>query len=72
MTLPSVTSPGQVEGFRPRVAKIRQALEWGVRDGKDIVLVVHSYGGVPGNEAVQGYSKAERQKQGKQGGVSHI
>lgn len=37
--------------------------------GKDIVVVMHSYGGVVGTEAVKGVAKAERQKSGKLGGV---
>lgn len=40
--------------------------------GKDVILVPHSYGGVPGTESVRGLSKAERQKQGKKGGVVRL
>ena len=38
-------------------------------DGKDIVLLQHSYGGVPGSGAVKGLSKTERVKAGQKGGV---
>jgi hypothetical protein len=38
-------------------------------EGKEIVLVLHSYGGVVGSGAVEGLSKAEREKNGKEGGV---
>lgn len=37
--------------------------------GKDVLLVTHSYGGTPATESVKGLSKAERAKEGKQGGV---
>ncbi len=38
-------------------------------DGKDVVLIMHSYGGVPGSSAARGLSKAQRSKDGKKGGV---
>ncbi|KAI2775264.1 alpha/beta-hydrolase [Daldinia loculata] len=38
-------------------------------EGKDIVLVAHSYGGVPATESTKGLTKKERQSQGKRGGI---
>ena len=38
-------------------------------DGKEIVLVMSSYGGFPGTEAAFGLSKASRAKKGLQGGI---
>ena len=38
-------------------------------DGKDVVLICHSYGGVPGGAAAYGLSKISRAKEGKKGGV---
>ena len=40
-----------------------------VNDGKDIVLLSHSYGGLPSNGAVEGLSRIERMKAGQKGGV---
>jgi hypothetical protein len=40
--------------------------------GKDIVLIAHSYGGIPASESVKGYSKEARAKEGKKGGVVRI
>lgn len=40
--------------------------------GKDIVLVMHSYGGVPGTECSKGLSKADRQEAGKPGGIIRL
>jgi hypothetical protein len=37
--------------------------------GKDIVLVMHSYGGSPGSVAARGQSKTERKSPGLKGGV---
>jgi pimeloyl-ACP methyl ester carboxylesterase len=37
--------------------------------GKDIVLVMHSYGGIPGTESAHGLAKKEREASGKKGGI---
>jgi alpha-beta hydrolase superfamily lysophospholipase len=41
-------------------------------EGKDVILVPHSYAGVPTSESLKGLSKEERQKAGKKGGVVRI
>jgi alpha-beta hydrolase superfamily lysophospholipase len=40
--------------------------------GKDVILLAHSYGGVPTTESTKGLSKVERQEQGKAGGIVRI
>ncbi|KAK5553546.1 hypothetical protein LTR46_008521 [Exophiala xenobiotica] len=40
--------------------------------GKDVVLVTHSYGGVVGTEASKGLSKSERTEAGKYGGLVRL
>ncbi|OAL39241.1 hypothetical protein AYO20_01559 [Fonsecaea nubica] len=40
--------------------------------GKDIVVVAHSYGGVVGTESLSGVGKVERQERGQPGGVVRI
>jgi surfactin synthase thioesterase subunit len=37
--------------------------------GKDVVIVPHSYGGIPASESVKGLTKEERTAQGKKGGI---
>lgn len=41
-------------------------------EGNDILLVAHSYGGVPATESLKGLSKEERAKSGKAGGVVRL
>ncbi|KAK7726333.1 hypothetical protein SLS57_003419 [Botryosphaeria dothidea] len=48
---------------------IRAATEGLVEQGEDVVLVMHSYGGIPGMQSVEGFSRAERERAGKAGGV---
>lgn len=38
-------------------------------EGKDVVLLMHSYGGSPGNGSAVGLSKEARERDGKKGGV---
>ncbi|KIY03429.1 uncharacterized protein Z520_00120 [Fonsecaea multimorphosa CBS 102226] len=40
--------------------------------GKDVILVAHSYGGVPVTQSTKGLSKEERKKQGKVGGIVNL
>lgn len=41
-------------------------------EGKDVVLVAHSYGGLVACEASKGLAKSVREKEGKQGGIARI
>ncbi|KAG8665180.1 hypothetical protein FPOAC2_13671 [Fusarium poae] len=43
-----------------------------VDEGKDLVVLMHSYGGMYGSQAVQGLSKKEREQAGKKGGVTAL
>jgi hypothetical protein len=38
-------------------------------EGKDIVLVMHSYGGIPATESAHGLAKKDREAAGKKGGI---
>jgi pimeloyl-ACP methyl ester carboxylesterase len=40
--------------------------------GKDIVLMSHSYGGTPASQSMKGLSRSERAKAGKKGGVVRL
>ncbi len=53
-------------------AVIRKALEsLIVIEGKTVVLVMHSYGGIAGTNSVQGLEAAARQEKGEKGGIIH-
>ncbi|KAK3709515.1 hypothetical protein LTR37_010888 [Vermiconidia calcicola] len=41
-------------------------------EGQDIMLLAHSYGGVPTTQSTKGLSKDERQQEGKQGGIVRL
>jgi pimeloyl-ACP methyl ester carboxylesterase len=50
-------------------AAIRLLVQKLADDGKDVVLVISSYGGMPSTEAVPGLSKSSRSALGQPGGV---
>ena len=50
-------------------AAIRESLLTQINAGKDVLLVMHSYGGSPGAAAATGLSKPELSATGKQGGI---
>lgn len=69
--LPTVSSPTPKSvDLSTDVDYVRSTLLAPLLDeGKDIVIAMHSYGGVVGASAVQGLCKTERVKEGKKGGV---
>lgn len=50
-------------------AYIRSLLLPHIEAGKDVVVVTHSYSGVPAIGAVSGLSKRERESRGEKGGI---
>ena len=58
--------------YRDDVEVIRFALESHLATGKEIVLVCHSYGGVPASAAAEGYQVHKRRALGLSGGIKHV
>lgn len=69
LSLPSVGAVPPLQDFSSDVAAIRDCLTELVSDDKEVVLVVHSYTGLPGGEAPKGLGKKEREVKGLKGGV---
>jgi len=40
--------------------------------GREVILIAHSYGGIPATESTKGLSVTERQKAGKKGGLVRL
>lgn len=70
--LPCYGAEPPLSDFHPDVAAIRQEIEKSVDAGEDVVLFMHSYGGIVGCEACRGLGKAAREKEGKIGGVVRL
>ncbi|KAH7124689.1 Alpha/beta hydrolase fold-1 [Dactylonectria macrodidyma] len=69
VTYPSVGAEPPTKGIPDDAAALRNVLEALADQGKQIVLVVHSYGGLVGANAVRGLGYEQRQKEGKAGGI---
>ncbi|KAJ9272668.1 hypothetical protein DTO212C5_1395 [Paecilomyces variotii] len=50
-------------------AVIRKKISELVSDGKEVVLSMHSYGGIPGTMSAEGFLRQDREKEGNRGGV---
>jgi len=64
---------GPIESAPPSMyddaAMIAKETEKLADEGKDVIILAHSYGGVPATESTKGLGKEERQKQCKKGGI---
>ncbi|KAK2686556.1 hypothetical protein QWA68_014368 [Fusarium oxysporum] len=74
---PDNVTAGKAEDIKGKthlddVEAIRKSLQPALNEGKRIVLVCHSYGGIPGSAAVEGFQVHEREAKGLSGGVSHV
>jgi hypothetical protein len=61
--LPSANAEGKRKTpatVQDDAAEIKAAISSLVDSGKDVVLVMHSYGGYPGTEATEGLARADR------------
>ena len=70
--LPSVDPAIPHSDFTEDVDQIRKQIELAANTGQRVVVVVHSYGGVPGSEAIRGLDWETRQQKGQPGGVVHL
>ena len=72
LPLPSAGAMPPNMSFDEDVKAIRDSLTELVDQDKDVILVVHSYTGMPGAEAPKGLGKKERQDKGLEGGVVRL
>ncbi|KAJ4245066.1 hypothetical protein NW762_014277 [Fusarium torreyae] len=73
LPLPSNGAETPHESFNKDVEAIRDCLKQLVEtEQKDVVLVLHSYSGMPGNEAPVNFGKRYREEKGLKGGVVRL
>ncbi|RGP71283.1 hypothetical protein FSPOR_3404 [Fusarium sporotrichioides] len=59
-------------GLADDVGEASSVLNKHIDQGKDVVLLMHSYGGMVGTEATRGLSRVEREKGGLKGGITRL
>jgi pimeloyl-ACP methyl ester carboxylesterase len=73
LPLPSVGATPPHTDFHEDVQAIRDCLtKLIVEEEKEVILVTHSYTGMPGAEAPIGLGKKEREEKGLQGGLTRL
>ena len=71
--LPSVGYKTNVPGtMQDDAAFIASEISKHANEGKDVVLIAHSYGGLPATESTKGLSKVDRRRQGNSGGLVRL
>lgn len=69
VALPAIGAEPPTKGLVDDTIAVHDEIERLSEEGKQVVVVAHSYGGMVGAGAVKGLGYAERQKVGKNGGV---
>lgn len=64
--------PENLGDHTPDVALISSTIQRAADAGQDVVVAMHSAGGVTGSEATKNLSKADRATSGLPGGVTHL
>ena len=70
--LPSVGASPGLKTFDEDVAAIHRVVSSFVEDGDEVLMLLHSYGGLPGSAAMRGLGMKDRAKRGKEGGVRRL
>jgi len=69
VNLASVGAEPPLKDTSEDIKVIRNAIASEVEQEHDVVVAVHSYGGVPGCDAIKGFTRADQEAKGKKGGV---
>lgn len=59
-------------GLADDVKEATSVLNKYIDQGKNVVLLMHSYGGMVGTEATRGLARFEREKAGLKGGITYL
>ena len=70
--LPSVGGKPPIDDMSEDISAIRSAVAALVDQGKEVVLVSHSYSGFPVGDALEGFGNPEREKKNLEGGIIRI
>ena len=69
---PSTGASPPTKTLHDDAAYVRAELELLVEHGQEVILVMHSYGGMVGSQAAAGLGKIERMKRGQSGGIVRL
>ncbi|KAF9892328.1 hypothetical protein FE257_002105 [Aspergillus nanangensis] len=69
VSFPSIQQATEVKDLSADIQAVRSLVEPAVNAGEEVVIIAHSWAGLPINSALEGLSKADRAKDGNPGGV---
>ena len=72
VSLPSVGAVPAVNDVTEDIFAIREAVAKLIEQREEVIVVLHSYGGIPGSQALEGLGKKERERTGEVGGVVRL
>lgn len=72
IAFPAIQQATTVTDLQLDISAVRTLVEREADAGRDVVIVLHSWAGLPVNSALDGLSKDAREKEGKEGGVVRL
>ena len=69
VAFPSIQQATSVVDLQPDIDAVRSIAQQEADAGRNIVVIAHSWAGLPVSSALDGLSKSERERSGQQGGV---
>ncbi|KAE8380331.1 Alpha/beta hydrolase fold-1 [Aspergillus bertholletiae] len=72
VSFPSIQQATEVQDLSADINAVRALVEAAVNASQEVIIVSHSWSGLPVNSALKGLSRVERQKEGREGGVTKL
>lgn len=72
LQMPAVGSSNPPKDLSEDIAALQAMVDKAIGDSNDVFVICHSWGGMVAGSALMGYSKTERARSGKEGGVVRV
>lgn len=69
VAFPSIQSATRISDLQPDIDAVRCIVDQEAEEDNDIIVILHSWAGLPVSSALEGLSKSERQTKGRKGGI---
>jgi hypothetical protein len=69
VAFPSIQQATSVVDLQPDIDAVSSLVQQEADAGHDVIVIAHSWAGLPVSSALDGLSKSEREKSGQKGGV---
>lgn len=69
VAFPSIQDATNVKDLKPDIEAVRSLVQHECNEDREVMIVSHSWSGLPVSSALDGLSRAQREKTGQKGGV---